>query len=456
MAQQAFDTPTAGDVDLVDLLDRAPVGAFHLRILILCVIIAMLDGFDTQAIAFVAPLLAAQWQLPMAQFSAAFAIGLLGLTVGALLLGPLADRFGRKRILLVCTTFFGLLALLTAWSTSFQGLLWLRFLTGVGLGGAMPNIIAMTSEYAPHRLRATAVTVMFCGFPLGSVLGGFLAAKIIPLWGWEVVFILGGALPLLCVPLLALKLPESARFLVSHDKDPSAVRDILSKISPDVASHGPSMRYHLPEEKISGFTVRQLFSQGRSASTLLLWVAFFCNLLVMYFLVNWLPALLKQSGYPLEAAIYATSTLNFGGVVGGVAVGLLIDRMGPFTILGAAYATAAVFIGVMANAGGNNWLLYGSLFIAGIGVVGAQIGMNAVASNLYPTGLRSTGIGWALGVGRLGSILGPTVGGFLLAQNWMPEAILQISLWPAALASLAVFALGWVVRRRRFAAVAVA
>jgi MFS transporter, AAHS family, 4-hydroxybenzoate transporter len=180
----------------------------------------------------------------------------------------------------------------------------------------------------------------------------------------------------------------------------------------------------------------------------LLWVAFFCNLLVMYFLVNWLPSLLKQSGYPLDAAIYATSTLNAGGVLGGIVLGRMIDRMGPYVILGSCYGMAALFIGVVAGAGGNPWVLYPSLFLVGIGVVGAQIGINAVASTLYPTGLRSTGIGWALGVGRLGSILGPTVGGLLLAQGWAPNAILQVSLWPALVASLAVFALGAVVARR--------
>lgn len=442
----------ARPVDLVDLLDRARVGPFHLRVLAICVAIAMLDGFDTQAIAFVAPVLAAEWQVPMSQFSAAFAIGLVGLTVGALVFGPAADRFGRKKVLLACTAAFGLFALLTAWSTSFSGLLWLRFLTGIGLGGAMPNIIAMTSEYAPHRLRATAVTAMFCGFPLGSVLGGFLAARIIPVWGWETVFLLGGALPLLFVPVLALALPESVRFLVGHERDPEGVRSIIRRVCGDQAPKDPAARFFLPEKKISGLTVRHLFTERRLPSTLLLWLAFFCNLLVMYFLVNWLPALLKQSGYPLDTAIYATSTLNFGGVVGGLAVGMLIDRTGPFTVLGTAYAVAAVFIGVMATASQNPALLYGSLFVVGIGVVGAQIGMNAVASSLYPTTLRSTGIGWALGIGRLGSILGPMVGGVMLAGGWAPQAILQVSLWPAAIAALAVFALGRVVRRRAAAA----
>lgn len=435
-------------VDVVALMDRMAVGAFHLRVLAICVVIAMLDGFDTQAIAFVAPVVSAAWKVPMSQFSAAFAVGLLGLTVGALVLGPVADRVGRKLVLIACTAAFGVFALATAWARDFESLLWLRFLTGVGLGGAMPNIIAMTAEYAPQRLRATAVTVMFCGFPLGSVLGGFLAAKMIPVWGWESVFVLGGALPLVTVLFLIVLLPESVRFLVSHHRHPERVAAIMAHLTGDPATHRADTPYVVPEQKVTGFTGRQLFTEHRAGLTLLLWVAFFCNLLVMYFLVNWLPALLKQSGYPLDAAIYATSTLNFGGVVGGVVLGRMIDRMGPFAILGACYAVAAVFILVTANAAGSSAILYGSLFVVGIGVVGAQIGMNAVASSLYPTGLRATGIGWALGIGRLGSILGPTVGGILLAGGWAPNAILQVSAWPAAIAAVAVFVLGRVVTRR--------
>lgn len=447
MTTSPRSTPSGG-INIVELMDRAPVTGFHLKVLALCVLVAMLDGFDTQAIAFVAPVLAAQWNIPMTQFSAAFGVGLLGLTIGALVFGPVADRIGRKKVLLICTVAFGGFALATAWATSLNSLLILRLLTGIGLGGALPNIIAMTAEYAPTRLRATAVTVMFCGFPLGSVLGGFLAAKMIPLWGWESVFVLGGVLPLLALPLLAASLPESVRFLVTHNRAPDRVAAILDHVTATPGSHSPAQAYFVPEQKVSGFTGKHLFTEGRAGTTLLLWVAFFCNLLVMYFLVNWLPALLKQGGYPLDAAIYATSTLNGGGVVGGIVLGRMIDRMGPYVILGSCYAMAAAFIGVVAGAGGNAALLYPALFMVGIGVVGAQIGLNAVASGLYPTGLRSTGIGWALGVGRLGSILGPTVGGLLLAQNWAPNAILQVSLWPSLLASVAVFLLGIVVSRR--------
>jgi AAHS family 4-hydroxybenzoate transporter-like MFS transporter len=437
----------AGKINLTDLLDRQDVRPFHMRVLILCVIIAMLDGFDTQAIAFVAPVLAAQWKLAAPEFGAAFAAGLLGLTIGALLFSPVADKMGRKGVLIGCTVWFGVFGLATAWSSDLISLLILRLLTGIGLGGAMPNIIAMTAEYAPRRLRATAVTVMFCGFPLGSVFGGVLAAKLIPSHGWESVFVLGGILPLIAAAILVFALPESVRFLVAHHKNANEISEILRKVCGAFDPSQTSSLY-VPEKKVSGFTGRQLFSENRAGSTLLLWAAFFCNLLVMYFLVNWLPALLKQSGYPLDSAIYATSTLNMGGVFGGVVLGRLIDRFGPFRILGSSYAVAAAFIGIVGRFSGSAEILYPALFVVGIGVVGAQIGMNAVASSLYPTTLRATGIGWALACGRLGSILGPTVGGILLALSWSPSSILTIAAGPSLIAAISVFALGRAVARR--------
>lgn len=430
-------------VDVTTVIDAESLRKFQVGIVVLCAVIAMLDGFDTQAIAYVAPAMAAQWKMPMASFGTVFGAGLFGLTVGAFVFGPLGDRYGRKRILVLCTLAFGALALSTAFAPDFQTLLILRVLTGIGLGGAMPNIIAMTSEYAPTRLRATVITVMFCGFPFGATLGAFLAARIIQTFGWSSVFLIGGALPLLLVPVLLVLLPESIRFLVARGRDPHRVAGILGRISASRQWNPVLEDYVLPEKAVTGFTVRHLFTEKRSGTTLLLWMAFFCNLLVMYFMINWMPAFLKQLGLPIETAITASAMLNAGGVVGGVALGRLIDRANPYLVLGTSYALAGLFIGMLAKAGSDLRLIIPAVFCAGIGVVGAQIGMNAVAAGVYPTALRSTGVGWALGIGRVGSIVGPTVGGMLLAAGWDPAAILMSAVAPALTAALAVFLLGW-------------
>jgi AAHS family 4-hydroxybenzoate transporter-like MFS transporter len=392
---------------------------FHLRIVLLCGLVAMLDGFDTQAIAYVAPRIASDWSLPPSSFGPVFGIGLLGLALGAFVFSPVADRFGRKRIILLSVLIFGLFALLTAQAATFGQLLLLRFLTGLGLGGAMPNIIALTNEHSPDRLKATLVTIMFCGFPLGSTLGGFVVAPLIAEHGWRWVFVAGGLMPLAALPLLAWLLPESP-----------AIRGRIDSVE---ASSGRA-------------PVLALFDEGRAAMTMLLWTAFFMNLLVMYFLVNWLPSLLASTNIGLKAAILSTALLNLGGIVGGVIIGRLIDGRSPFLILGGAYAIGGCSIAVIAFATPWPALLLLAAVVAGFGIVGAQIGINAVSAASYPAAMRVTGVGWALGVGRIGSIIGPTAGGFLLGLGWSVQSLLLTAVIPALLASCAVFALRFLVR----------
>lgn len=214
-------------LDVATAIDRAPFSNAQRRIVFLCGLIAMLDGFDTQAIAFVAPVIASKWGLPVSAFGAVFGAGLAGLMLGALVFGPAADRYGRRRVTIATTALFGAFTLMTAWSDSLTTLLVLRFLTGLGLGGAMPNIIALTAEYSPARSRATMVSLMFCGFPLGAVLGGFLAARMIPALGWESTFLLGGALPLVLLPVLVAWLPESIRLLAARGTPHVTLRSML-------------------------------------------------------------------------------------------------------------------------------------------------------------------------------------------------------------------------------------
>jgi AAHS family 4-hydroxybenzoate transporter-like MFS transporter len=435
-------------IDVTAVIDRVPLSRLQIGTIVLCGIVAVLDGFDTQAIAFVAPVIAHEWSLDTSAFGPVFGAGLLGLTLGALLGGPAGDRFGRKTVILVATFAFGLFALATPLANSMGALMAFRFLTGVGLGGAMPNIIALTSEYSPQRKRATLITVMFCGFPLGAVLGGLVSARLIPALGWPSVFYLGGIMPLLVLPLLWLALPESIRLLVMRGGDVTALAQLMQRIDP-VGRYGPTSRFMLREARSATSSISELFRSGRAFGTCLLWIVFFSNLLILYFLINWLPAVLQQAGMPIERAIVATVLLNAGGIVGGLALGRLVDRCGPFAVLTAGYAAAALFVAAIGAGGlGTVAVLMSTIFVAGFFVIGCQFCMNALAAEFYPTAVRSTGVGWALGIGRIGSIVGPVVGGLFIALGWSTDRIFVAAAVPAAVAALAVLLIGHHTSRR--------
>src|SRR3984957_8549900 len=241
-------------VDVADFIDAQPVGGFQIRLLLICAAVLFLDGFDTQAIGYVAPALAREWGLTKGALGPVFSAGLFGLMLGALAFSPLADRIGRRKIIIFSTLAFGLGALVTAFAQDVNTLLAIRFLTGLGLGGAMPNAIATTAEFSPHRRRATMVMAMFCGFSVGAALGGFLAAGLIPYFGWRSVFIVGGAAPLLRAPALALKLPDSVRFLALPRRADARVAELLGRINPK-AVFAPATRFLVHEPQLVGMPV---------------------------------------------------------------------------------------------------------------------------------------------------------------------------------------------------------
>jgi MFS transporter, AAHS family, 4-hydroxybenzoate transporter len=433
------DVVYASPVDVVAFIDQQPVGGFQIKLLLICAAVLFLDGFDTQAIGYVAPALAREWGLSKAALGPVFSAGLFGLMIGALLFGPLADRIGRRKIIMFSTLAFGIGTLATAFIPDVNSLLAIRFLTGLGLGGAMPNAIAMTSEFNPRRRRATMVMIMFCGFSVGAALGGLLAAALIPQFGWRSVFVVGGVVPLLLVPVLAQRLPESVRFLVLTGRAPQRVAQLLGWISPQ-ASFAPGTRFVVHEPELTGIPVLHLFRGGRTLVTLLLWVVFFMSLLDLYFLSNWLPTVLNDLGASVSEAAVIGSMLQVGGIVGTFALGSTIDRFS-FRALALVYFIAIFAVGAIGHLGHSAILVTLAIFVAGFCIVGGQIAANALAAAYYPTAVRATGVGWALGIGRVGSIVGPLVGGVLLSMKWSAAEVFMTAACAALCAALAAFSL---------------
>jgi AAHS family 4-hydroxybenzoate transporter-like MFS transporter len=433
-------------VDVAHFIDQQPVGRFQIRLLLLCAAVLFIDGFDTQAIGYVAPDLARDWALPRGALGPVFSAGLFGLMIGALIFGPVADRIGRKRIIVLSTVAFGLGTLAAIFAQDIYWLIALRFLTGLGLGGAMPNAIALTSEFSPHRRRATMVMAMFVGFSVGAALGGLLASELLPRFGWRSIFLVGGLAPLFLAPVLAKLLPESIRFLALTGRDNPRVAHLLALIAPS-AVFTPGTQFGAHEPKLSGIPVAHLFAERRTLTTLLFWVVFFMSLLDLYLLSNWLPTVLNDLGASISVAAIIGAMLQVGGIVGTFTLGMIIDRFS-FRALSLTYLGASVAVIAIGFSGHSILLSAIAIFCAGFCIVGGQIASNALAATYYPTAIRSTGVGWALGIGRVGSIVGPLIGGIMLSRQVGSETLFTAAALPALIACVASFGLGHTTLRK--------
>ncbi|PUA20451.1 MFS transporter [Glaciimonas sp. PCH181] len=431
---------TSPTMDVQQFIDGHPFSRFQKQLLVLCFLVVAIDGFDTASIGFIAPALRAEWHLTTASLAPLFGIGLFGLMSGALLLGPLADRYGRKPVLLLSVGFFAVASLLSAFATGLPMLLALRFLTGLGLGGAMPSAITLTSEYCPQPRRASLVTLMFCGFTLGSAFGGLIAAQLLASIGWRGVLLIGGALPLLLLPVLWMALPESLRWMVMRGRGAVAIAAIASRIK--ARSEHTLPQLVVSDRKLPGSPVAQLFRPGLLGGTLLLWSTFFMSLLIIYLLSSWLPMLLSGAGHSLSQASFISSAFQIGGTAGAILLGRWMDRYRPQRVLAIAYLAAAVCIVAVGLSTNNVPVLVLAVFGVGFGVSGSQVGVSALAAAFYPTTSRATGVSWASAVGRSGAVVGSMVGGALLAAQLSNQAIFLLLAIPAVLAACALLAMG--------------
>jgi len=431
-------------LNVTDVIDQRSMGAFQIWTVVLGGLVLVLDGFDSLTITYVTPSIAETTHIPLPQFDLVLSASLIGLMLAAMTTGPIADRWGRKWPVILSTLSFAVFSLLTARANTRMELVTLRFLTGIGLGGAMPNVVALASEYMPKRLLSTIVPILFVGMPLGGTISGFVSRATIPVWGWRSVFLVGGILPLAIVVLLMFVLPESIQFLAVQGKDSGRIAKVLARIAPELVQPGANIVAGSHGEQRKGVPVKRLFTEGRTAGTILLWIPYFMNLLLIYFLGSWLPALLREEGMSVRAAVTASTFVSFGGILGCLIEGPMLRRRGAIVILAVEYAMAGLLIGSLALIPVSYRLMLAMTFGTGLMIIGAQGGLNALAARFYPVSVRSTGVGWALGVGRIGSIVGPMIGGALLRLGWKTRELLLFAAVVAVIAFASILASNWI------------
>lgn len=439
-------------IDVHQVIDNARFSRFHWMVMALCALLLIFDGYDLFIFGVVLPAIMQEWNLTPLQAGALGSYALFGMMFGALSFGTLADRIGRKKGIAICFVLFSSATILNGFASSPTEFGIFRFIAGLGCGGLMPNAVALMNEYAPKRLRSTLVAVMFSGYSLGGMLAAGVGIYMLPRFGWESMFF-AAAVPLLLLPLILWKLPESVGFLVRQGRHEPA-RAVLAKVEPGLPIDAAD-QLHMSDSKGQGVAVFELFRDGRALRTLCLWLAFFCCLLMVYALSSWLPKLMASAGYSLGSSLSFLLALNFGGMAGAIAGGWLGDRFNLGKVMVGFFIAAAVSISLL-GFNSPTPLLYGLIFIAGATTIGTQILLYAGAAQFYALSIRSTGLGWASGIGRNGAIVGPLLGGALMAINLPLQLNFIAFAVPGAIAALAMAVFTLSSQRRQAASAALA
>ncbi|AXF75920.1 aromatic acid/H+ symport family MFS transporter [Erwinia tracheiphila] len=420
--------------DVRTLINEGSISRYQLRIIILCFAVVAMDGMDIAVMGFIAPSLKAMWGVTMQQLGVVISAALIGLALGAMLAGPLADRFGRRMIIISSVFFFGLWTLISAFSQDIDQMVLFRFLTGLGLGAAMPNVGTLIAEYSPARKRAFIITVVFCGFTLGAAGGGFAASWLIPTFGWHAVLIVGGLLPLLIVPVLISWLPESVRFLLAHNASSAQIHRIVEKMAPGKVR--PGCEFTLSERSERHSSVRLVTTRPYLLGSTMLWGGYFMGLFLVYLIGSWLPSLIKDMGMTVTQAALITAMYQAGGTVGSLFAGWMMDRFNANLALASIYFVGAIATVSIGYAPAHTLTLSLVAFSSGFCLNGANTGMNALSASYYPTHARATGSSWMHGVGRIGAILSAFAGAEMLSMGWNITQVFTSLAIPATLTSL--------------------
>ncbi len=430
-------------IDTGTLIDARKVGTVQKLIGLLCACAIFVEGFDTSVIGYIAPQITKAWQLPNDTLGTILTADLMGLLLGYLLVAPLSARFGHQRMVVVCTAAFGALTFLTISATNVTVLIGFRFLTGIGVGGAMPSAVALTGEYFPERLRSTSITLIYIGYSVGQIGAGIVASQLLEPLGWQAVVAFGGIVTLFFAAIFAFALPESLEYLINRGNGPTRALRILARVAPDVVT-SDSTRLIAGRQAVRKVALRQLVQEGRALGTALVWAGMFMNLMVYFFVQKWLTSLLVQSGLSQTAAIQATAISLAGGIVAAFILGPLMDRIGPYAVVAALFLASAVTVLIMGAvlAMPDAFAILLVSLAVGFCLSGGQKANNALSVYFYPTALRGTGLGWSLGVGRIGGVIGPLAAGEMLASGWTPSELFYAAAGPMLIGAAAIWAMG--------------
>jgi AAHS family 4-hydroxybenzoate transporter-like MFS transporter len=413
------------EVQVSHFLDEHGLGSFQIKLIIWSVLLAMIDGYDIGAIAFAAPHLIADWHIAPKALGLVLSASNIGVLFGSQIFGWIGDRYGRKTALIAANLLFGVFTFIAAYSTNLTELSWLRFFAGLGIGGVIPNLVAINAESAPRNLRATLAIIAVGLVPLGGALAGFVSAAFVPQYGWQILFEIGGVVPILFALAAIFTLPESIKFMTLHENQRSKMEALLTAIRPGFKAP-PNARFVIEDEKQAPSNPIHLFGNGLAAITPLTWLMFACNLMGYFFLISWTPTLMGAAHVPPATAALAGAALQVGGTVGALVLCWWLQRA-RFLAIAILFVIAVPVVGSIGYAGlSSTSALITATFFAGAIVLGIQSGINVVGAMIYPTSLRANGSGWQLGIGRLGAIVGPLLGALFVG---LP--VEQLYMWSA-------------------------
>jgi MFS transporter, AAHS family, 4-hydroxybenzoate transporter len=419
-------------IDTEELVDAAPINAFHVFVWILGTSVIFIDGFNIQVMGYLMPKLVEVWHLPHGIIGPIVSSGLFGVFTGYLLLSPFATRIGHRRMIVGCTLLVGIGTIATTWASDAYSMMALRYLTGIALGASNPSAVLVISDFTPKRLRSTFVAAAVIGVSLGSLTAGQVAIAVLDRFGWQGVLWVGGLAPLAMAVILAVVTPDTFDYLINRKRDQAAALKIARRVDPTRA-FPPGSAFYTGVQTRSA-SVMELFRSGRTVGTISIWVAFASNLLVYYFIQSWLALIIKSAGYSQTVALNATSSFLLGGSISFLVIGPLMDRCSPYKVLMGFFLAGAAMVALLGSVISSSIsLVIGLTLLLGFFVSGLQKGMHAICVYYYPTALRATGLGWGLGIGRLGAVLGPTLAGLLTEAHVSTEGLFYWAMLPMLL-----------------------